>query len=318
MELRILELIGKNKDGNSFLLSPHTAAGRWAWQSFNGFAYVVTELCPGGDLSTRRRSLSPAQLQVIVAELVIGLEWLHDRDIVHHDIKPSNILIDGDGHCVISDFGGARMKIQDGPHQGMLCRTAKTDIVCTKPYAAPELVDPITFPRQTELYYTESIDYWSVGVTIVTLITGEELLTGNRKRREEELESVGERLLDVRVASDLVYLVYELLEPIPSRRWTGYWLKEHPYFDGIDWEEVMRKRHVPPFAQCRHARPRTNGRVLPQYEATHATDVNYLPVILQAEGLSIEKDDSLDLFEDCRDLQARMARAYDTYGPCSQ
>lgn len=94
----------------------------------------------------------------------MAIESLHSLGIVHHDIKPENILVDADGHCVLTDFGGSKFlsetrKIQ--PH-------ASGHVVATLPYAAPEILEDTVTEE-----YDESIDWWSLGSTILTLLTGE-------------------------------------------------------------------------------------------------------------------------------------------------
>lgn len=46
-----------------------------------------------------------SQAKFYFAELLLGLQHLHDMDIVYRDIKPENILIDIDGHLKVADFG---------------------------------------------------------------------------------------------------------------------------------------------------------------------------------------------------------------------
>lgn len=65
----------------------------------------------GGELYSllrRHRTFSEAQACFYAAEVVIALEYLHGRGIVHGDLKLENILLGADGHVLLSDFGLAR------------------------------------------------------------------------------------------------------------------------------------------------------------------------------------------------------------------
>jgi mitosis inhibitor protein kinase SWE1 len=73
--------------------------------------YIVTELAECGDLSRYLLSLGdvggPGESRIwkVLHELSNGLNYIHDSNFVHLDVKPSNILIDRDGRLKIADFG---------------------------------------------------------------------------------------------------------------------------------------------------------------------------------------------------------------------
>lgn len=71
--------------------------------------YIIMEYVSGGDLFTLLTHVgrfTSLQTSFIVAELILGLEHLHDKlKIIYRDLKPENILLTRDGHIKISDFG---------------------------------------------------------------------------------------------------------------------------------------------------------------------------------------------------------------------
>ena len=72
---------------------------------------MVTEYCENGDLSYHLDSLQfqdEKLARFLTAELILGIEHLHARDVLYRDLKPENILIDIDGHIRLADFGLAK------------------------------------------------------------------------------------------------------------------------------------------------------------------------------------------------------------------
>jgi len=89
-----------------------------AWNQMDGenggenAVYIVTEYCQGGDLLNLILSTHPLgwRFRIRVAlELTSALLHLHDKNIIHRDIKSSNILLDHNFTCKITDFGMARV-----------------------------------------------------------------------------------------------------------------------------------------------------------------------------------------------------------------
>eukprot|EP00930_Biecheleria_cincta_P088249 TRINITY_DN77489_c0_g1_i1.p1 TRINITY_DN77489_c0_g1~~TRINITY_DN77489_c0_g1_i1.p1 ORF type:complete len:356 (+),score=68.03 TRINITY_DN77489_c0_g1_i1:84-1151(+) len=92
-----------------------------------------------------------------------GLAFMHGRGIVHCDIKPQNLLLDGKSQTLkICDFGTAKR---------MIWGEQQRPYVCSRYYRAPELTLGAT-------YYTTSVDLWSAGCVFAELILGQPLFTG--------------------------------------------------------------------------------------------------------------------------------------------
>ena len=70
--------------------------------------YITIDLMTGGELKFHlARGVEPKKevAQFWLASLILGIEWLHNKDIIHRDLKPANVLLDKDGFVKIADFG---------------------------------------------------------------------------------------------------------------------------------------------------------------------------------------------------------------------
>lgn len=114
-----------------------------------------------GDTLARRAAEAPLPVGEVIAvaeRLLEVLAFLHDRQIIHRDVKPSNLLIDEEGQIRLADLGLVRPLTEDAD----ITRTAMT--VGTPGYMSPEQV------RGEEL--TPASDLYSLGITLFQLLTG--------------------------------------------------------------------------------------------------------------------------------------------------
>ena len=77
------------------------------------FIYIITDFVQGGELFEMLRKLDKDPnrhhiIRIYIAQIVLFLEYVHDRHIIYRDIKPENILINKDGYLQVCDFGFAK------------------------------------------------------------------------------------------------------------------------------------------------------------------------------------------------------------------
>jgi serine/threonine protein kinase len=118
----------------------------------------------------------------VVAQLLMGLAYLHGEGLVHRDLKPQNVLCSNDGNIKIADLGSARYINSKTP--GFM----DTE-VCTVYYRAPELVFPLTTG------YGTPVDMWSAGCTIYELATNQVLFPVTSEQPEEFTRLIEARLV---------------------------------------------------------------------------------------------------------------------------
>lgn len=127
----------------------------------NGTAYYVMEYHDGGSLGSLPLPLAAEEASVYIRQVASALSYLHDRNTMHLDVKPSNVLIDKEGNAVLIDFGISKHYDYAG-HQ-----TSSTPIGISKGYA------PIEQYSQSTLEFNPATDIYSLGATLYKLLTGD-------------------------------------------------------------------------------------------------------------------------------------------------
>lgn len=120
--------------------------------------YIITEYCEDGDFSSllTGKPLKYKYVKYYFGQIVKALKYLNDKNIIHRDIKPKNILVTNKGHTIkLCDFGFA--KHSDG--------LKKIMTMCGSPlYMAPEIYQ--------KTGYTISVDVWALGMILYEMLFG--------------------------------------------------------------------------------------------------------------------------------------------------
>jgi len=111
----------------------------------------------------KRQMLTPKIIKRIIYQLVSGIDYLHRNGMLHRDLKPDNVLVDGNNHVYIADFGLARPIYQP--------LREYTNEVMTLYYRPPELIFG-------EKKYSTAVDVWSLGCLAAEVLTGKILFKG--------------------------------------------------------------------------------------------------------------------------------------------
>ena len=230
--------------------------------------YFVMEYLPGGDVYTllSKNNLPKKTIQLIVAETILAVYYLHSIRIIHHDIKPENILISAKGHFKLSDFGLSKTLPEKGMHEVEEVHVKNLrdfvefkkfpinlgddedenkDAVGTLNYMAPELF--------TDKYqHGSGIDYWAIGVLIFDLYSYSLPFEG-KTQEETRSNIIGLKIDWTKLINDNVKKVYgnidsaidlinKFLKENPADRWGDNNLdeiKKHKFFEGFNWEDVQ-------------------------------------------------------------------------------
>ncbi|RCK54356.1 Serine/threonine-protein kinase BUR1 [Candida viswanathii] len=134
--------------------------------------YMSSDLV--GLLENPNIKLELNQIKCIMQQLFTGIQYIHDNNYLHRDIKAANILIDQFGVLKIADFGLARVYHGSAPRLGMGPgggEKSYTGLVVTRWYRPPEIL-------LGERKYTTAVDIWGIGCVFAELFTGKPILVG--------------------------------------------------------------------------------------------------------------------------------------------
>jgi CheY-like chemotaxis protein/tRNA A-37 threonylcarbamoyl transferase component Bud32 len=129
-------------------------------------AYLVMEFFEGGDLQKRLagKALAPGESLRMFRELMMALGDIHEKGILHRDLKPQNLMFRIDGSLAIVDFGIAK-------HIDAIDMTGAGEILGTPRYMSPEQVQGRALDLRTDIY--------SAGVLLFQMLTGRHLFEGD-------------------------------------------------------------------------------------------------------------------------------------------
>lgn len=122
----------------------------------NRFLYIGMEFVVGGELFTYLRRVvrfPKLQTALYTAQVTLMFEHLHSQNVIYRDLKPENLLIDGEGYLKLTDFGFAKI-VENRTYT--LCGTPE--------YIAPEII--------LNKGHGKGVDWWTVGVLIFEMLAG--------------------------------------------------------------------------------------------------------------------------------------------------
>ncbi|XP_038629266.1 ribosomal protein S6 kinase alpha-5 isoform X1 [Scyliorhinus canicula] len=225
--------------------SPFLVTLHYAFQTDTKL-HLILDYVNGGELFThlsQRERFTEHAVRIYSGEIVLALEHLHKLGIIYRDIKLENILLDSNGHVVLTDFGLSKeFLIDENERAYSFCGTIE--------YMAPEIV------QGGDAGHDKAVDWWSLGVLMYELKTGASPFTVDGERNSQT--EISKRILK----SDPPYppeigplakdVMKQLLVKDPKKRLGSGpggadEIKSHPFFQKINWDELSAKSIEAPF-----------------------------------------------------------------------
>jgi serine/threonine protein kinase len=120
---------------------------------------MVMDYCKGGDLGyvlQREKKLKEERARIYLAEVLLAISELHSREIIYRDLKPDNVVLDEDGHALLTDFGLSKEGMKGAEFTQSFCGSVA--------YLAPEMLRRSGHGR--------TVDWYLLGVLLYEMLVG--------------------------------------------------------------------------------------------------------------------------------------------------
>uniref|UniRef100_A0A8D3CGS9 non-specific serine/threonine protein kinase n=1 Tax=Scophthalmus maximus TaxID=52904 RepID=A0A8D3CGS9_SCOMX len=224
--------------------SPFLVTLHYAFQTQSKL-HLILDYVSGGEMFThlyQRDHFPEEAVRIYIGEIILALEHLHKLGIVYRDIKLENILLDNEGHVVLTDFGLSKEFLEE--------EKERTYSFCgTIEYMAPEII-------RGKSGHGKSVDWWSLGILMFELLTGASPFTLEGERNSQS--EVSKRILRCdppfpsMIRATAQDLLKKLLVKDPHKRLGSgprgaEDIKAHPFFKKLNWADLAQKKLPSPF-----------------------------------------------------------------------
>ena len=211
LEMNIMKTLSKN---NNIVKIFET------FETKKHYCIVMEYICAGDLLGyiKKRGKLTEQVAKFIFKQIILSLQYIHNHNIVHRDIKLDNILIDLDNNIKICDFGVSKI-IKKGESMLEQCGTPA--------YIAPEILI-------NKGYEGFGVDIWSAGVVLYAMLSGTVPFKGNNINELHDLIIRGEYKPIKDISLEATHLIKCILEVDPKKRITTKDILVHPWLINTD------------------------------------------------------------------------------------
>ncbi|GAA5872378.1 hypothetical protein JCM16303_004499 [Sporobolomyces ruberrimus] len=216
--------------------SPFLVSLKFSFQSSTNLFFVI-DYKGGGELFQHLQRdggrFEESRVKYYVGEIVLAIEYLHEKGIVYRDLKPENILLDSNGHVVLCDFGLSKVLKSEEDRCKTLCGTTS--------FLAPEVL--------LDVGYSYPADWWSLGVLLFEMSWGWSPFYAETAFEEYDRILKSEIKIPNKggYSAELKDLVLQLLNRDPDTRIKVSGIKEHAFFTTLSFDRLASRQLSPPF-----------------------------------------------------------------------
>ena len=201
--------------------------------------YFGMNYCAGGVLTNyilNYKRFDEGVARFYTAQIILALEYLHERNIVYRDLKPDNVCLDKTGYIKLIDYGISKYLAG--------ADSLTQSVVGTYEYFAPEILQ--------QQGYNRMVDWWCLGILLFELVVGQPPWTDPNDNTlfTYILKYDFEIPKEVNMSPELMHLIRSLLIKAPSAR-LGFTngakdIINHPWFTGFDFNALNQMSMTPP------------------------------------------------------------------------
>ena len=181
----------------------------------------------------KRGNLSENEAKYIIGQIVIGLDKLHQRNIIYRDLKQENVFLDINGNVLLGDFGlSCKLRFK---HE------RRTSIAGSPDYMSPEMLG--------QSGYGLLVDYYSLGVLLYELLVGQPPFYMKSGKERFVLSQKTQINFPKQISQSCRNLISGLLNSDPQKRIGAQSgvveVIEHPWFSGVDFDFIRKGKRSP-------------------------------------------------------------------------
>ncbi|CAD5119825.1 DgyrCDS8408 [Dimorphilus gyrociliatus] len=216
---------------------PFLVGLHYSFQSIDKL-YFVLDYVNGGELFyhlQRERRFPESRAKFYAAEIASALGYLHSLNIIYRDLKPENLLLDSEGHVVLTDFGLCKEDIEKAGTTSTFCGTPE--------YLAPEVLKKKPYDRM--------VDWWCLGGVLYEMLFG--LPPFYSTNVDEMYRNILQKPLRFpnSASKDSINILTGMLQKDKSKR-LGHEndfldIRKHAFFAPINWEKLDQRAITPPY-----------------------------------------------------------------------